>query len=127
MATAQHPAHDRDDASSAPEGWPDVIRSKVFVGREDDQYFALVLDFDIASQGPTPDEAVESVGKLLCSYLESSLKDRLPYDEVRRPVPAILRLKLHAQAVIRRRMRGVVRADGAQERELEFPAGVATC
>ncbi len=44
----------------------------VAVQREDDQYVALALEVDIASQGESPEDAVDNLREALELYLEDN-------------------------------------------------------
>lgn len=122
MATAEKPADDRQAANDVLPGWPRVIRSKVFYGREDEHFFAIDADFDIVTQAATVDEALASLSRLLCSYLNSCVADGITLDEARRPIPVRLRLKLHAQAILTGPLHALRKSTaGTHESEILFP------
>lgn len=98
-----------------------IIRTKVFYGREDDHWFAIDLDFDIASMGATEDEALASLYDMLGSYLNSCAMEGMPYDATRRPVPLALRAKLHGKALLSKPVSKVLRSATTHESELLMP------
>ncbi|MGI8648199.1 MAG: HicB family protein [Acidimicrobiales bacterium] len=51
----------------------------VVVQREDDQYVALALEVDVASQGDTPEDALANLREALELYLEDNQTSALPH------------------------------------------------
>ena len=121
MAASTPPADGRRAHSNPHDGWPPVIRTKVFYGREEDHWFALDVDFDIASMGSTADEALASLTELVSSYLESCAQDGTPFEDARRPIPRVVRLRLHLRALASKILRRFVRSAEAREGELVLP------
>jgi hypothetical protein len=96
-----------DTASDGlPAGWPDVIRTRVWIGREDDYWYALDADFDIVAQGDSPEAAERQLVEMVQDYLNSCVRDGLPYDQARRPVPRATCLRLDAEFALTRLLRG---------------------
>jgi len=124
MELAQRPTNGRTNEHVLPDGWPEVIRTKVFYGPEENHWFALDADFDIASMGSTADEALVSLQRMVCAYLTSYLHEGRDFDSARRPIPPKLRAKLQAQVFLAKPMRALRRgADTTQEGDFLFPAG----
>jgi len=124
MELVQPPVNDRSEAHVLPEGWPRFIRTKVFYGREDDHWYAIDADFDIASMGATADEALASLQRMVCAYLESYASEGQRFSAVQRPIPAKLRAKLRAQVLLARSLKRAFRRDeeAAQEGDFLFPS-----
>lgn len=128
MELTQQPADDRAKERILPEGWPAFIRTKVFYGREEDHWYAIDADFDIASQGPNANEALLSLQRMVCAYLESYLNEGRDFASAKRPIPSGLRAKLHAQAVLARARRALRRGgDSVEEGDFFFPSLAGGC
>jgi len=115
MEPAQRSVDDQAEDHVLPEGWPAFIRTKVFYGREGDHWYAIDADFDIASQGPSANEALVSLQRMLCAYLESYVNEGRNFNAAKRPIPSALRAKLHAKVALGRAGRALRRGDSRME------------
>src|ERR671931_1691768 len=101
MTTANE-THEARTGADLPEGWPAQVITRAWVGRENDYWFALDADFDIVAQGDTSEAAKQQLWELVFEYLIDCARDGVPFDQVRRPVPLITRLRLDAEALVTR-------------------------
>jgi hypothetical protein len=123
MELTQQPAAGRAEEHLPPEGWPTFIRTKVFYGREDDHWYAIDADFDIASMGATADEALASLQRMVSSYLTSYVHEGQDFATTKRPIPFKQRLKLRTQVLLGKPLRVLRRGqDTAQEGDFLFPS-----
>jgi predicted RNase H-like HicB family nuclease len=128
MELAQRPSNGRAEERILPEGWPAFIRTKVFYGPEEDHWYAIDADFDIASQGASASEALVSLQRMLCAYLESYVNEGRDFDSTKRPIPTALRAKLHAKVALGRALRALHRGDNSMEEgDFLFPSFAGGC
>ena len=109
------PAAERD----APEGWPERIVSRAWVGDEDEHYFALNEMFNVAAIGDSPQAALHSLGEMVEDYLMVCWEQGLPFEQVVRRVPLRRRVRLEA----RRHVRGLRHRPQRRVVEAHRPAG----
>jgi hypothetical protein len=122
MALAQRPTSGRAGEAVPSDGWPAFVRTKVFYGPEDDHWYAIDADFDIASMGATADEALISLQHMVGAYLTSHVREGLDLASARRPIPLKQRVKLHALVLLAKPVRALRRRDDlAQEGNFLFP------
>lgn len=116
MEPAQRPTPDRADDALPSGAWPAFIRTKVYYGPEDDHWYAIDADFDIATMGATADEALVSLQHMIGAYLKSHLHEGGDLASARRPIPLKQRVKLHTVVLLAKPMRALRRrTDLAQE------------
>jgi predicted RNase H-like HicB family nuclease len=86
----------KNDAIGA---WPERVNLSIWIKSEGDgMYGALVEEFSIAGQGRSLEAARMNAVELTLAYLNTSMAEGVPFDEVRRSIPKSLKLKLHSQA-----------------------------
>lgn len=95
------------DEQMAPfEAWlPDEFELHIAVKREDDQWFALLLEFDITGAGTTRADAVRQSFELLTPYLQAHFEDGSTFDDALRPIPRRLRLQIGFESALARTLR----------------------
>lgn len=106
-------ARHNDQTKALPPGWPEVIVTRVWIGREDGYWFALSEDFDVVGQGSSPALAIREMAEMVSDYLTGCAREGIPFEQVRRRVPLKERVKLHARAII-----STVKRPLSQEREV---------
>jgi predicted RNase H-like HicB family nuclease len=90
------------------EAWlPDDFDFRVATKREDGEWFALAVDFDVTGKGATRSAAVRQMGELLGLYLATYLIDNASFTDAVRPVPTRMRLRIQAEDAVSRIMRHV--------------------
>jgi hypothetical protein len=90
------------------EAWiPDDFDFRVATKREEGEWFALAVDFDVTGKGPTRGAAVRQMGDLLGLYLAAYLVEGARFSDAVRPVPARMRLRIQAEDAISRAVRQV--------------------
>jgi predicted RNase H-like HicB family nuclease len=117
MATVEAPV---DQHEIVPADWPEIIETRVWIGREDDYFFALCDEFDVIGQGPTPRAAFRQMVEMVDGYLHVCAAQGLSYHDVRRPLPLAKRTSFHAQALLSWLLRRVVQDYGVRERATSF-------
>jgi hypothetical protein len=92
------------------EAWlPDDFDFRVATRREQGEWFALAVDFDVTGKGPTRSAAVRQMSDLLSIYLAAYLIDDASFMDTVRPVPARLRLRIQVESALGRALGGVIR------------------
>jgi hypothetical protein len=100
---ATEPAPHLTGGGAAPREGVIKIPISVWTGREDDgQWFALALDFDIASMGASEDAALEELEELVVDYLQLGIREGRSLDELRRGVPKLEVAKLYLKELFSR-------------------------
>ncbi len=84
---------------------PDDLELHVAVKREETQWFALLLEFDITGCGDTRAEAVRQSFELLTAYLQEYFDEGANFADALRPVPAKLRLQITVESALARALR----------------------
>ena len=84
---------------------PDDLALHVAVKRENDQWFALLVEFDITGCGETRAEAVRQSFDLLTCYLQEYFEEGAAFADTLRPIPAKLRLQITVESAIARALR----------------------
>lgn len=102
----QHPEMTRDEVDRLVDEffeWAgDALPYRVAFKREDGQWFALAVDYDITGRGQTLREAFDELLELVAVYLIAYYREgSSPVDAVRR-VPLALRAKIHATSAVAR-------------------------
>lgn len=72
---------------------------RVAIQGRDDHWYALLTQFDIASDGDTPGAAVEDALALLAVYLRTYYDDGASFSAALRPIPRGLLLRLEVKAL----------------------------
>ncbi|GAB4260723.1 MAG: hypothetical protein Kow00122_17720 [Thermoleophilia bacterium] len=96
-----------------------VVRGLVF--REGTYWASLVLNFDIATVGDTPEQAMRAAIELSADRIREGLREGKSWDEIQRPAPLRYWLRFWWETTkhtIRRRLR-----DGYQTFEAPIPLG----
>lgn len=106
-------ASQTDQTKILPPGWPEIIVTRVWIGREDGYWFALSEDFDVVGQGSSPVLAVREMAEMVSGYLAACASDGIPFETVKRRVPTRQRVKLHARATL-----SLLRRPFSQERDV---------
>jgi hypothetical protein len=83
----------------------DDFTGHIGVKREGDQWFALLMDFDITGAGATRTEAIEQSLHLLTAYLLAFFDEGRAFKDAVRPIPARLRLRIIVESAVARRLR----------------------
>lgn len=100
------------------------IPVRVFVHRQAGAWSAIAVDYTIIAQGDTHDEAVQRVGELLCSYLNSCARDGMSLEQARRPIGWRWWTQLRFEQFVGRLLRRVPRVgDGARTERFSLPVG----
>jgi hypothetical protein len=118
----------KDKDTQAPhDGEPVALESipvRVFTHRQAGQWSAIAVDYTIVGQGDTHDEAMQRLGELLCSYLESCVRDGISIADARRPIGRRWWLELRLEQILGRVLHRVHRvSDGARTERFNLPAG----
>jgi hypothetical protein len=87
--------------------FPDDFDVRVATKRENGEWFALAVDFDITGKGATRSTALRQMVDLLSLYLAAYLVDNADFSDTLRPVPARLRLRLQAEDALGRLTRHI--------------------
>jgi hypothetical protein len=74
------------------------LEVEVAVKREDGQWYALLMQFDITGAGATRHDAVRDAFSLLAAYLHAYFEDGAAFEEAVRPVPRSLKLRIVAES-----------------------------
>ncbi len=108
------------------ETWlPDDFEFGLALKREGDQWFALVMDFDITGCGATRAAAIADAFGLLGAYLEAYFDDGADFSETLRPIPAQLRIRIRLESIIAKTLRlTALRLPLTDETTYELPAGL---
>jgi len=95
-----------DQATARFAAWlPDDLGLHIAVKREDEQWFALLLEFDITGCGATPGDAVAQSFELLMPYLQAYFEEGVDFEDALRPVPRALRSRIVIESMIGRALR----------------------
>ncbi len=84
---------------------PDDMELHVAVKREETQWFALLLEFDITGCGETRAEAVRQSFELLTAYLQDYFGEGAEFADALRPIPSKLRLQITVESALARALR----------------------
>jgi hypothetical protein len=84
---------------------PDEVELRVAVKRENDQWFALQLEFDITGCGATRAEAVRQSFELLIEYLHAHFEEGAAFADAIRPIPRRLRVQIVFESILARTLR----------------------
>jgi hypothetical protein len=98
---------------------------RVAVKCENDQWFALLMDFDITGCGESPRAAVRDVFGLLHVYLIDYFREGVSFSDTLRPIPAGLRFRIRVESVIGSALRHVASHNRlANESTYALPPGM---
>lgn len=87
-------------------GWlPDEVELRIAIKRENDQWFALQMDFDVTGCGATRGDAVRESFELLIAYLHAHFEDGAEFDDTLRPIPRRLRAQIVLESALARALR----------------------
>ncbi len=104
---------------------PDEFEMRVAVKRENDQWFALHLEFDVTGAGDTIADAVEQSFELLVSYLCAYFEEGAAFEESLRPIPRRLRLQIAVESMLASALRHtMVHLPLTDERTYSLPPGL---
>jgi hypothetical protein len=104
---------------------PDDLELHVALKREDSQWFALLLEFDITGCGETRAEAVRQSFELLTAYLQEYFEEGAEFGDTLRPVPGKLRLQITVESAVARALRRtMVKLPLADESTYALPPGL---
>lgn len=84
---------------------PDGFRLTLWAVPEQKRWTAIALEFDIAADGDSPDDAFQHLMELVEDYISVQASEGLSFDEMLRPVPLRVRLRAHWSAFKNRRRR----------------------
>jgi hypothetical protein len=123
MSAQAHQAAPREQEFSA---WlDDDFSVHVAIKYEHDQWYALLLEFDITGCGGTRGAAVQDSFELLGSYLQAYFEDGASFADAIRPVPWRLRARIAVESMIGRPLRGLsLRLPLASESTYTLPPGL---
>ena len=124
MATLDAPAA----SASAFDEWlrreTEDLVLEVALKRENDQWFALLTQFDITGVGESRTDAVRDSFALLFAYLRAYFEDGASVASALRPVPRSLRLRIEAESLFSQLARHVsMRIPSGTESRYELPPG----
>jgi hypothetical protein len=115
-----------DERAARLEAWlPDDFEFGLALKREGEEWFALVMDFDITGCGPTRAAAVTDAFGLLGAYLEAYFEDGADFTQTLRPIPTQLRLRIKVESTLAKTLRRTaLRLPLRDEATYELPAGL---
>jgi hypothetical protein len=124
MTTLEHTSQDEDLARF--QAWlPDEFEMRVAVKRENDQWFALHLEFDITGAGDSIADAVEQSFELLVTYLCAYFEEGASFEEALRPIPRALRVRIGVESALASALRHtMVHLPLTDERTYSLPPGL---
>jgi hypothetical protein len=121
----------KDKDSHAHDGEAAELESipvHVFVHRQAGRWSAIAVDYTIVGQGDTHDEAMQRLGELLVSYLNSCVHDGMSLEEAKRPISRRWRAQLRLELLIARALRRVHEmSGGARTERFSLPGGFDGC
>jgi len=86
---------------------PDDFDLRVATKRENGEWFALAVDFDITGKGTTRATAVRQMADLLSLYLAAYVMENADFSATLRPIPVRLRLRIQAEDALWRLTRHI--------------------
>lgn len=101
--TALRNAEARDIAHSSFPTWLPKGTIHILVGRRHGRWYAVARDFSVASGGESEQAARDSLSVLLEDYFRTFYEQGRSFDEARRPLPVLTRLRLFLPLKPRRR------------------------
>lgn len=114
MPTLETPPADRSVAE-APEGWPEVIWSDVWLAHRGGQWYATCVDFDVVGAGASKTESLQEMSELADDYIDLCVAEGLSYAQSIRRLPLGDRLRLHAMRLVTLPLRLLDREEPAHE------------
>jgi len=118
-----------DDQVARFQAWlPDDFEITVAVKREHDQWYALLMEFDIAGCAGTRAEAVRQVFELLTAYLHGYFAEGAAFEDAIRPIPRRLRTQIALESKLARTLRRTaLRLPLTDETTYALPPGLLPC
>lgn len=98
---------------------------RVAVKYENDQWFALLTQFDITGAGDTTADAVRDALDLLFAYLRAFHAEGAPFSDALRPIPARLSARIAVESQFQRLARQLLKQHfRGSESSYELPPGM---
>jgi len=114
-----------ENLSRFAEWLPDEVELRIAIKRENDQWFALQMDFDVTGCGATRGDAVRESFELLIAYLHAYFEEGAAFDETLRPIPRRLRTQIILESALARTLRRtMLRLPLANESTYSLPPGL---
>lgn len=97
-----------EELEASIEAWiPDDFDLRVATKRENGEWFALAVDFDVTGKGSTRQAAVRQMGDLIGLYLAAYFVDHEAFASAIRPVPLQMRFRIQAEDFVSRLVRRI--------------------
>jgi hypothetical protein len=115
-----------DGRAARLETWlPDDFEFGLALKREGDQWFALLMDFDVTGCGQTRAAAITDAFGLLGAYLEAYFEDGADFSRSLRPISTQLRFRIKVESMLAKPLRlTALRLPLRDETTYDLPAGL---